>query len=177
MNWYSSLWLYWSYIGFFPMLLCSFLRFREPEPKKFVSRGLIDKAFCLMMLPALCYYILDTVYIILQPQNWGGCNFSYLTHHLITLAAAKQHLSILHYPSCVMLPFALHCLLLVFPSIKWLGYLYFADVLYMIWRLGQAPWKDDWKLKVIRADAVGLLVIALPLLWYFGCKNNMENVA
>lgn len=159
------------------MLLCAWLRSRQTEPKKIDKRENLDIAFCAMMFPALLYYILDSVFIVLQPHNWGGCNFSYLTHHLITLAAAKQHLSIVHYPWFVMLPFAHHCLLLISPHTAWLGYVYVIEILFMIWRLGKTPWKHDWNLQVIRVDAGVLLGVALPLLMFFGCKNTMENVA
>jgi hypothetical protein len=177
MNWYSTFWLYWSYSAFLPGLLCSWLRSREPQPKQLDrSRG-VDTAFRMMMVPALFYYITDSVYIAVQVDNWGDCNFSYLVHHLLTLTAAKHHLSIVHYPWFVMLLFPLHCLLLMFPHTKWLGYVYVLAILYMIWRLGKAPWKQDRNLQVLRLVAGVVLAVALPLLLHYECKNTMENVA
>lgn len=177
MNWYSIFWFYWSYIGFLPMLLCCILRWREPEPKKIVKRGLVDEAFCLMMLPAIFYYALDSIYIICEPQHWNPCNMSYLVHHLITLSGVKHHLAIVTYPWFLMVPFTFHCLLLIFPEIQLLTYLYVVVIVYAIWRLTTAPWNTDSNLQFVKLNGIGLLGIALPMLWYFGCKNTMDNVS
>jgi hypothetical protein len=174
MNLVSFFWWTWNHIAFLPLALCTTIRIMRPS--KQMSESRLDWTVRLLLGPSLIYYTLDTIAIINQIHKFGWCNFAYLLHHVISLTAYREIMTLPTYPWFLIIPFTNHCLMLMFPNESWLNYVYFALMIHCLFRLRQDPWrkieKYYWLFKIM------LLVIMGPciLLWMNKCKNNMNNV-
>ena len=174
MNWISSFWWSWNLIAFIPLAICTFIRFFRPSTK--LSEYPLDFAVRLLFGPSVIYYVLDSLVIIYQIHKLGWCNFAYLLHHLASLTAYKEMMTLPTYPWFLIIPFTNHCLMLIFPNVSLLNYIYFALMINCLYRLSQDPWrrmeKYYWVFKNMKIVILGPCVV----LWLNKCKNNMNNV-
>lgn len=180
MNWYSELWLLWSFYSFFPLLGLTLYRIRYQDSyfalnEKSLKTYKVDYLFRLLLVPAVMYYVLDVCYILIQYQTFSSCNFAFLCHHLVTLAGTKTAFTTVYYPWFFMAPFMWHCLLIVYPYESLLNYPYLIIVLTNAYGMFQKPWKDIKSYRNI--NLIGFsLIPCLALIWLFDCKNDMQNV-
>jgi len=181
MNWYSVFWRYWAWVAFEPMLLCGIYRFFTQEdcskyksspPKSYK----LDHIFRLLLSPGLFYYTLDSIYILWQYDRMSPCNFSYVFHHVVTLAGARSCLTLPYFPWHLILPFACHNLLIMFPYASWLNYIYLVLILNNFYKNNCEPWYNWAQYRFINYVGYTLLAGPIFMLWYFGCKNDMTNV-
>jgi hypothetical protein len=174
MNLVSLFWWAWNHIAFIPLLICTLIRIFKPSKR--MSLYPVDWAVRCLLGPSIVYYVLDSILILYQSYNLGWCNFAYLMHHLISLTAYREIISLPTYPWFLIIPFTNHCLMLMFPHKSWLNYVYFVLMINCLVRLRRGPWrhmeKYYWLFKIM------LLVILGPcvILWLNKCKNNMNNV-
>ena len=164
----------WNHIAFIPLLYCFIYRFIYDE-KRFTSTK-VDLVVRCCLSASLPHYIIDSSYIIIQVHRYGWCNFGYLLHHLISLCALKELLLLPFYPSFLIIPFTLHCVLLIFPGISYFNYFYFILLLNCLYKLNQEPWKNIRSYYLIFKAVLLVVLLPLIILWKNGCKNNMMNV-
>lgn len=174
MNWISLFWWAWNHLGFIPMTVCTIHRFFFPDPK--AAFFPLDTVAKFLMFPAVIYYVLDSISIIVQYQRFGWCNFGYLGHHLITLTAFKDMMCLSYYPWFLIIPFTMHCVLLMFPEVSFFNTIYFFLMVNCIVRLCREPWKSReryyWVGKIMCAVMFGPCMV----LYLNKCKNTMNNV-
>ena len=180
MNWYSTIWYWYCWVSFIPMAGCLVYRLRNQDyyynyqiaPKSYK----IDYWFQLMLVPMIAYYILDAAYLVAQHQNMDSCNFGFLFHHLVTLVGSKTILTIPHFPWFLIAPFTLHNLLVMLPYQTWLNYLYLVSLLMHLYGMLQEPWIKMASYRLILYVGLGITAGPVVVLWWFECKNDMENV-
>ncbi|CAG9332491.1 unnamed protein product [Blepharisma stoltei] len=180
MNWYSTIWYWWSFYSFIPLVLLTLYRLRIQESvftlnEKALKSYTIDTIFRVLLSPMIFYYSLDSIYILMQYDRLDACNFSFLAHHLITLAGLPTAMSLPYYPWFAMAPVTWHGLLIVYPHETWLNYPYLAILLLMAYGINQKPWKDLPIYQSLGKYGLALLP-TLAGLWLFSCKNDMANV-
>ena len=178
MNWNSRFWLEWNWVIFLPLTVCLIYRLlTRPSYKKLIkSSDSIDTICRILLFPALMYYVLDSIYLLYHIELYGWCNLAFFTHHIFTLAGFKASLTVPHYPWFFLATFPSHALLIMFPYLTELNYLYLGVILNFLYTARKDPWRYDEKFSWIFWVASSLLVTALPLLWMFECKNDMENI-
>ncbi|CAG9328173.1 unnamed protein product [Blepharisma stoltei] len=181
MNWYSIFWKYWSWVAFLPMLACCLYRMFTQKDlrnlKKQPDREFyVDWAFEFLLSPGLFYYTIDSLYIILQYENYSWCNLGYLSHHVLTLAGARATLTVPYYPWTLIAPFVIHCMLIMFPYISILNYIYLGIIFNNFRILLSDPWRNFAQYRWVLYIGISLVLIPFPILWLNSCKNDMQNV-
>ncbi|CAG9330992.1 unnamed protein product [Blepharisma stoltei] len=180
MNWYSTIWYWWSWYSLFPFVFITLYRLRNQESsfglkEKALKTFTLDKIFRFLLIPMIAYYILDSIYIIMQYYRMDGCNLSFLSHHLVTLSGVPACYKLPYYPWFLMAPITWHALLIAWPYETWLNYPYLAIISLMAYGLMQKPWKDLPAYQSV--FKVGYwLVPTLVGLWFWDCKNDLANV-
>lgn len=177
MLFHSSLWVTWSWISSLPMIVCTVYRYytQEPFKKKAPERYYTDDVFRGLLFPGLFYYTIDSVNILLAYKKASWCSISYLVHHIITLAGAKTTLTLNHYPWFIMAPFAVHTVLIMFPTYTYLNYFYLLIIFFCLYGLRQNPWKNIKEYNWAFIVCVSLVCGPLVMLWLNGCKNDSET--
>lgn len=179
MNWYSTLWYWYSALSFIPFLAFTVYRFRyQDEYSKFQGSFptyTMDTVYRIMLAPAIAYYILDSITIIMLYHRMDMCNLAFLIHHLFTLSGAYEMLSLPYYPWFIIAPMTVHDLLITFPDDLWLNYVYLAAVLALFYGIRQKPWQQQFKYRRVEMTGYMLLVCPIFMLWLFECKNDMMN--
>lgn len=174
MNWNSLFWWFWNHIALIPLTVCTFHRFFNTD--KTLKPYIVDTIVRTCLFPSVIYYIFDTISILTQAHRFNWCNFGYLMHHIISLFGFREIITLPIFPWFLSAPFALHCLLIMFPEISKLNYIYFGLMLYCMYRLSLQPWRGIrnyyWLLKILTLVMLGPCII----LWLNKCKNNMLNV-
>ena len=139
MNWYSVFWLWWNKLAFVPLITCTILRIFIEDKKKKNSKSSLDLIVRVILSGSLIYYVFDSIYIIFQINRYGWCNFGYFSHHIISLFGIREIVTLPYYPWFLILPFAFHCLLLMYPLISFFNYVYFVSMVNCLYRLRLKP--------------------------------------
>jgi len=180
MNWYSAIWHWYSIVVFFPFALLALIRYLKKDPyDKWMGTMpsfLIDNIFRTILFPASFYYITDSIYLVKQWERMSMCNLAYLIHHVVAMSGSVETLTLPYYPWFLLLPFAVHSLLIIFPYQTWLNYIYLVAILNMFYRTNMKPWSGIYKYRRVLYTGYTLLAVPIIMLWWFGCKNDMQNV-
>ncbi|CAG9319849.1 unnamed protein product [Blepharisma stoltei] len=178
MTFHDDIWFSWSSVAWVPMFWCTFYRIWCEKQSTFVKEAAlktdtVDTIFRILLWPSAIYYIADSINLMFFAEAIDQCKISFFVHHVVTLVGAGSALTIPHYPWFLMLPFAFHCFLMMFPLIGWLNYIYLATVFRNAYGLHQAPYIEIAKYRHI-LYVVYLLLVPLIMLWGFGCSNERE---
>lgn len=180
MNWYSALWYWYNIVIFGPFAVMLLIRCLKNDPYDKWMGSMpsykIDTCFRVLLFPASLYYLMDSIYLVLQWELMSWCNLSYLIHHLFTLSGAYETLIVPYYPWFMIAPFTVHSLLITFPSQKLLNYVYLVAILSAFYNLNRKPWSVQYLYRRALHTGYILLVIPIHMLWWFDCNNDMKNV-
>lgn len=175
MNLISTFWWAWNCLAFIPLMSCSITRFLYTEKQQKKSY-ILDHVVRVCIFPSLIYYFIDSFNILTQWHRMGWCNLAYLLHHIFCLLGFREIITLTIYPWFLIIPFALHCVLLMFPLMTQFNYIYFGLMVNCIYRLFLKPWRDKpdyfWVGKLMAIVMLGPCV----MLWLNKCKNTMTNV-
>lgn len=121
---------------------------------------------------AISYYIADCLYVLSHYDVFEeNCMMGMIIHHVATIHGATSAVQITYYPWFLTLPWALHCILIMFPYNKLFHVPYVASLLFMLYKLFTRPFSKTHFYRGIAACTpmltVGLLYISLN-----GCDTN-----
>lgn len=144
MNWYSAGWYYFNVIMCLPIFLLSFYRLRYQAPHSLipdkVKLDFADYGYKFAVGVSLSYYTIDSFYLTYRQDIMDWCNFSFLIHHLVTLSGGYEMFNLPHYPWYIIMTWGVHSLLLLFPHITNLNYVYLAIMLTVLYGLNNEPY-------------------------------------
>lgn len=174
---FDRAWMNWSWISFTPMAICSVIRYftQENYENSYPKCYFLDNIFRVMLFPTLIYYIIDTIVILTSMNEFTGCDFGYLFHHLVTIAGSKTILTLVHFPEFMMIPFTMHNVLLMFPKVTIFNYLYLALIFRNFFGLVSKPYKNIGSYRYELWISLTLVCGPLPILWWNKCSNSMDN--
>ena len=179
MNWYSAIWYWYSILIFCPFALMTLIRYWKKDPYDIwmgIPSYFIDTCFRVGLFPASFYYVTDSIYTVIQWERMNMCNLAYVLHHVITMSGSIETLTLPYYRWFVISPFAVHSLLIMFPYKTWLNYVYLGSILTMFYNLNQKPWSPQYRYRRVLHTAYLLVAIPIIMLWWYECKNDMQNV-
>ena len=182
MNLYSQLFYLCSAVMAFPSCAAVLYRYLHPHVlEKHASKvppgSPLDDFFRWSLAPYSLYYLLDSCALVYLYHRMDACNLAFLIHHIITLLGMPSLGRVPYYPWYLVAPVAFHNFMVWFPEQKWFNYVYLALILRMYWGLGNNPWIKHRLYVNSLIVAVSLLVLPIAMLWWFECKNDMENTS
>lgn len=180
---YINAYIWWSYslVSMIPLCILSIYKLVKPRhvhkhnditPLK---RSMQDKIALLFLFWGPIYYIFDSI-LALFIGNFDSCSFSFFLHHLISWIFLPAVILQSYYPWFICLVPSIHALLLIFPEIEWLNYIYLAVCFLYQYGLYQEPYKNMKKYKFLQIGT-WILEVVLVMLWMFGCKNTFDSLA
>lgn len=174
----SYIWWVYSMVSFFPLLFLSVYKLLNPinihkyNDHNPFPRHFQDKLARVFLFWGIIYYFFD-VFLSLLIQNFSNCGISFFVHHGISLVFLPAAIFQNYYPWYICLVPCIHALLMVFPEVDWLNYIYLAGCGLYQYGLYQEPYKNMRKYKILQMGT-WLLELSLVMLWAFGCKNTFE---
>jgi len=180
MSWHSYLFWLYSWVSALPWACVIYYRYCYQADysvyvKKYPQADRLDKYILALTTPYGIYYLCDTVFILFYLPSVSACGWSYFCHHIVSLVATPIVITMPHYPWFIMLPYAWHCLLLMFPGVFFLNVVYICIIFIKIREMHKVPWSLYSHYRVYRLVVYSMLVGPLVMLWYNQCTNNMSN--
>jgi hypothetical protein len=181
LKYYNDL-IWWSYstLTILPLFILTIHKICNPVHQHLYSDRnpfphlIQDKIARAFLFYAPFYYFLDAA-ITIYRGNLIACNWAFLLHHLTSLIFLPILIKQTYYPwHCCAVP-CMHALLLVFPEMSSLNYVYIIICIFYHYGINQEPF---CKMKNYRILNFGtwILELFLVLLWAFGCKNTFESI-
>jgi len=172
----ADVWWLYSLISLFPLLALSFYKLAYPIPlHNYNDRNpfphlLQDKIARIFLCWGPIYYIFDMISAILI-GNFDACVVSYFAHHVVSIIFLPTVILQNHYPWFLCLVPGLHAVLMMFPRVFGVDYIYMLGCALYQYGLYQEPFG---KMKSYKFLQIGtwILEVTLAMLWGFGCKES-----
>lgn len=181
LKYYNDLiWWIYSMITIAPLLIITIYKLCNPAHQHLYSDRnpfphlVEDKIARVFLFYAPLYYVLDAI-INLWRGDLTSCNWAFLLHHLTSLFFLPILIKQTYYPwHCCAVP-CMHAILLAFPEMSILNYVYIVICIFYHYGINQEPFCH---MKSFRKLNFGTWILEgfLVMLWALGCKNTFENV-
>jgi hypothetical protein len=173
----NAFWYLFQFTTFLPMILITLIRLYqsltlkdEIEESKFINKSTwID---ILLKIYSIFWFITYSIKIFINFYHLHDrCRFILNLHHIVTIHGGFNFIKCKHFAWFIILPLAFHAILLIFPEIMLMNYLYFLSVTISFFMSMMKPYYgketyDNFRNFVIR------LSIVLLIWWFIDCNNK-----
>ena len=176
---YYNAYLWWLYSMFslLPLLVLSLYKLIHPikshlyNDKHPFPHLFEDKIARLFLFWGLIYYIFDVILTALIGE-YDSCGTSFFLHHIVSIIFLPAVIFQNHYPWFLCFVPGFHAVLLAFPHVEWLNYIYLTACFLYQYGLYQEPFRKMKKYKFLQVGT-WILEMTLVMLWWFDCKNTL----
>jgi hypothetical protein len=176
---WNVLWYWYQLLTFIPFLIFTYIRWKRPlnNEEYYDSKKAFPKHFWIDLfgkIHAFFYIFFYGPELIVNLFQLGQiCKIFYIIHHILTIYGAILFIEMGYIAWFVFLPPGFHTLLLMFPTWKFLNYVYIATIINCYIGTRQKPFKGRWSYDHL---AKYLILLAFPLvgLWWFNCSNQIS---
>lgn len=176
---WNVLWYWYQLLTFIPLLIFSYIRWKRPlnneeyydSKKEFPKHYWID---VFSKFHAFVYFFFYAPELIFNLFEIGKiCKICYIVHHILTIYGSVCIFKMGYVAWFVQLPPGIHTLLLMFPTWKFLNYVYLSSCIICYIGTRQRPFKGRWSYDNL---ALYLILLFFPLagLWWFNCSNQIS---
>lgn len=179
-RWNEMIWVNLGILTWGPGLVISAYKMREcyrgRELLRNKTQRIVDWIIRLLFGYCFVYYFIDALLIILMSKITMVCYQAFFLHHITAIFGMRHLLTtkkiILWFEA---LSIAMHSVVLTFPTLMILQYLYFASMLLNIALVYIAPYKNLDNCKRVRKYHLPI-VVSLVMAWYFSCLHLMDSL-
>ncbi len=173
----DRMWIYGQILIALPLLTILVMKYREQkghvQPPRRV--GWANWTIYGMFFYATWYYVSDTLLYLIDGRDWETCRYGSLLHHLVSMTGSPLFLAYTDYPWFVVGPIFMHAMLMAFPLVTWLNYVYLAFVFACHYGLGHKHLQSHPTSLLLRTVAIKGFYLAVVTLWYLDCKNTIQD--
>jgi len=171
------MWLYYQALVLYPMAAITIYRFFRQIPneeyydlKKEIPSSYLDEFCRVFIIIGSLYYFVSG--ILLVPNIKSPCQLFSLLHHMVSVYGSRHWYNVTYYPWFMYAPLTFHSLLVVYPNLGLLNYIYLMLLIIWYYALGQKPYKCREGYQKVQSCGLLLLPVIL-LLWLFSCDNRI----